>query len=230
MKYDPNLKHKVESLALTTKEAEARGDTLRAKDLLEDLLALCTPPAKAKATRGFTQYFDRVAPDILQEVRLGIITAFENWEPDKGPFFGYMMFRPKRNVRRLKGLYPIDLPTSIADTKKEKLSQKQLKQLDLTKRSYFYGLEMEEPLGEDEDSTPFRMAELRASMPDWAMELLIAKHVEGMTWPELKEYFSLSREELDEKLAEATEILKSVWLGESYVKPDTLCDVSPESE
>ena len=87
---------------------------------------------------------------------------------------------------------------------------------------------MEESTSE-EDATPFRMAELRASVPEWVMEILIAKHVEGMTWQELKDYFNLSREELDERLMEATEILKSVWLGESYEKPDTPCDISPES-
>ena len=228
MKFDPNLKQKIESLALTIKEEEGRGETLKAKHLLEDLLILCTPPAKAKATRGFTRYYDRVDADILQEVRLGIASAFSSWDPEKGPFFGYMMYRPKRNVRRLKGLYPIDLPSSISDSRRDKLTPKQLAQLDRTKKSYFYGLAMEESTSE-EDATPFRMAELRASVPEWVMEILIAKHVEGMTWQELKDYFNLSREELDERLMAATEILKSVWLGESYEKPDTPCDTFPES-
>lgn len=216
MKYDPDLKQKVERLARAAKDAENRGDTYQAGRLFDDLLVLCTPPAKSAATKWSTQYFDRVAQDIEQEVRLGIVQAFQAWVPEKGPFFGYMMFRPKRNVRRIKGVYPLDLPSSISDSRREKLTGDQLSQLELTQSSFFFGLSSD-PItncnGLD-DEVLFRMAELRASVPEWAMALLLAKYVEGMSWQELEKLFKKSRKELKIELAEAAELLRSALSAE----------------
>lgn len=217
MKYDPDLKQKVESLARAAKEAENRGDTYQAGRLFDDLLKLCTPPAKAAATKWATQYFDRVASDMEQEVRLGIVQSFQAWDPEKGPFFGYMMFRPKRNVRRIKGVYPIDLPSSIADTRREKLTGDQLSQLERTKSSFFFGLSTDPitNLNGPDDELLFQMADLRASVPEWAMSLLLAKYVEGMSWHELEKLFNKPRKELKIELLEAEELLKSALSAES---------------
>lgn len=206
MRFNPGLKDQINNLAQRVKEAEGKPPYTKLKD---ELIRLCLPPARACATRWATRIFDRLVDDIDQEVSIAISDSIDAFDPTRRNFFAYMMFRAKRGVRRLKGVYPIDVPTRVRESSIAKLKEHELDGLEVARSSFYAGL-LTTSDGARDDSQEFNLIELRESLPKGHFELLMDFFVEEMEWQELEDKYQLSRKKLSVVVLKAVQRLKQV--------------------